>query len=80
MEGPFPKKRKSSRKSLGRRVSFAPDAQLETMHLFIKVWQHQQAAISYLDQLDTSGQLCVQMHQNEMSLHCSGGIPQYSRG
>lgn len=75
MEGPFPKKRKSSRKSLGRRVSFAPDAQLETMHLFIKVWQQQQA---YVDQLETSGQLCMQMHQNEMSLYCSGGISQYS--
>ncbi len=37
MDRPSPKKRKNSRKSLGRRVSFAPDAQLETMHLFIKV-------------------------------------------
>ncbi|DBA97231.1 TPA: hypothetical protein ACH3X1_014979 [Trebouxia sp. C0004] len=36
MDRPSPKKRKNSRKSLGRRVSFAPDAQLETMHLFIK--------------------------------------------
>ena len=37
MDRPSPKKRKNSRKSLGRRVSFAPDAQLETMHLYLKV-------------------------------------------
>jgi hypothetical protein len=29
--------RKKSRKSLGRRVSFAPDAHLETMHLYPQV-------------------------------------------
>ena len=31
------KQRLKSRKSLGRRVSFAPDAHLETMHLYPKV-------------------------------------------
>ncbi|KAK9814135.1 hypothetical protein WJX72_001123 [[Myrmecia] bisecta] len=30
------RRRKKARKSLGRRVSFAPDSQLETMHLFQK--------------------------------------------
>lgn len=34
------KKRKKVQKAQNRRVSFAPDNQLETMHLFIKVRRH----------------------------------------
>ena len=34
------KKRKKAQKAQNRRVSFAPDNQLETMHLFLKVRRH----------------------------------------